>query len=107
MGTIVLDAGFHSFRLRYEQAGGGLALSADGSAGRAAATGFRERVFPGSISPTEYRVRRALPLVTGALLLAFWILLARQPAVHHAAERVSAWTRPLDRPRTARWPSSF
>lgn len=102
IGTIVADAGFHPVRLRYEQAGGGLALEV-----RMARQGEplqpvpATALFPDPISLTEYRLRRVLPLASGALFVALWILLARQPTVHRGVSRASEWAKPLDRPHIA------
>jgi hypothetical protein len=97
-GTIDVDAGIHPFRLRYEQAGGGLALEV-----RMARQGEplqpipAAALFPKPISPTEYQLRRASPLVVGGLFVALWIALGRQPVAHRAVSRAYAWTQLLGR----------
>ena len=101
-GAIDVDAGIHPIRLRYEQAGGGLALEVRMARQGGPLQPIRAAaLFPDRISLTEYRLRRAWPLVTGALLVALGIVLARLPVAHRAVGRASAWTQPLGRPGIA------
>lgn len=97
-GTIGFQAGIHPIRLRYEQAGGGLALEVRMARQGAPLQPIRAAaLFPDRISLTEYRLRRAWPLVTGALFVTLWIVLARLSVAHRAVGRARGWTQPLGR----------
>ena len=101
-GTMDVEAGIYPIRLRYEQAGGGLMLEVRMARQGEPLQPIRAAtLFPDRISLTEYRLRRAWPLLTGALLVALWIVLARQPVVHRAVDRACAWLGSLERPRIA------
>lgn len=93
-GTIALDTGVHPIALRYEQAGGRLALAVRyARAGRQPTEIPASHLVPDAISYTEYRLRRAIPLGGAALAVLLWMA-----ATHAAARRrppVLAPPRPL------------
>jgi hypothetical protein len=67
-GEIALDAGIHPIALRYEQQGGGFALSVRyARAGRRLMEIPASHLLPDAMSYTEYRLRRAVPFAGAAI----------------------------------------
>lgn len=99
-GSIELARGVHPIRVRYEQAGGGFALSV-----RYARAGGRleeipaAKLLPQSMSYTQYRLRRAVPIFSAAIAMLLWMaasraLARRGPSAAPAPRRESAIDRP-------------
>jgi hypothetical protein len=73
-GRISLPAGIHPIRLRYEQLGGGFALSVNWARGDQAVSAIPSAVLlPDPISYNALRVRRAMPLAGALAALLLWI----------------------------------
>ena len=101
-GTIHLPRGVHPIRLRYEQAGGGFALSVTyARAGHPLEEIPASRLLPGGMSLGAYQLRRAMPLIGGVVAILLWIAAGRTlgrrgpPLLRESR----AW--PIDRPATA------
>src|SRR5687767_7758609 len=101
-GTIHLPAGVHPIRLRYEQAGGGFALSV-----KSARLGYpleeipAARLLPDAISFREYRLRLALPWVGAVVAVLLWIAAGRTLARRGPPPVRDARAWPIDRPAIA------
>ena len=102
-GAIDLPAGIHPVRLRYEQAGGGRALTMLHAVDGAALTPLpRDALLPEAMPFWAYRLRRAAPVSLGLLAVAAWAVASyrRRPIgapSHHAPSPASL----LDDPRVS------
>lgn len=78
-GSIRLASGIYPIRLRYEQAGGGFALTLlHGVGGSALAPLPREMLLPEAMPLLAFRLRSSAPLILGLIAVAAWAGLARR-----------------------------
>ena len=101
-GSIHLRPGVHPIRLRYVQAGGGFALAV-----KYALPGYpladipASRLLPDAMSLGEYRLRRAMPLVSGIVAMLLWIAAGRTLARRWPPLLSESRAWPIDRPAIA------
>ena len=100
-GAIDLPAGIHPIRLRYEQAGGGRALTVLHGVDGAALTPLpRDALLPDAMPFWAYRLRQAAPLSLGLLAAAAWAVASyRRPRTGARSDRAPSPASPLDDPR--------
>lgn len=100
-GVIPLPAGIHTFRVRYQQLGGGFALSLKyGLQGKPLRTIAPLVVLPDAMPYAEYRIRRAAPFAAAIAAVLLWIgaiRASRRWPIRAAKSRLPA----LDRPPVA------
>ena len=98
-GAIHLRPGVHPIRLRYEQAGGGFALSV-----KYARPGYpleeipASRLLPEAMSFGEYQLRRAMPWGGAILAVVLWMVAGRT-----LARRAPRWAAGTKHDAAARW----
>jgi hypothetical protein len=101
-GTLHLRPGVHPIRLRYEQAGGGFALSV-----KYALPGYpleeipASRLLPDAMSFGEYQFRRAMPWGGAILAVVLWMVAGRTLARRSPSPVRESRAWPIDRPAIA------